>query len=30
MNETIQNSLKELYYSLGGNADNVRELDAVE
>lgn len=27
MNETIQNQLKELFYSLGGNADDVRDLD---
>lgn len=28
-NVTIQNSLKELYYSLGGNADNVRDVSDV-
>ena len=26
---TIQESLKQLYYSLGGNADNVRDTDDV-
>ena len=25
--KTLQNALKALYYSLGGNADNVRETD---
>lgn len=27
MNGTIQQQLKELFYSLGGNADDVRDLD---
>ena len=26
---TIQEALKQLYYSLGGNADNVRDTDDV-
>ena len=26
---TLQDVLKELYYSLGGNADNVRDTDDV-
>lgn len=26
---TIQEALKQLYYSLGGNADNVRDTDSV-
>ena len=27
--DTVQAALKELYYSLGGNADNVRDTDDV-
>ena len=27
--DTIQNALKELYYSMGGNADNVRETTDI-
>lgn len=29
MLDTIQNALKALYYSLGGNADNVRDTDDI-
>lgn len=27
--DTIQNALKELYYSMGGNADNVRNTTDI-
>ena len=27
--DTLQNALKALYYSLGGNADNVRDVDDI-
>ena len=27
--DTIQNALKELFYSLGGNADDVRNTDEI-
>ena len=29
MNKTLQDALKELFYSLGGNADAVRNTDDV-
>lgn len=27
--DTLQNALKALYYSLGGNADDVRDVDDI-